>query len=88
MTPSPCELLDYRAARLLPRQRFVLREMIFGPAVLHEGRWRLKGAPAPKVTPFALATLLEMGLVREASPVLVELTATGKALARRIPAWA
>jgi hypothetical protein len=63
---------------LTPRERTTLRMLRSRSAILIDGRWRLKGAPAPKLDPFALSALLGAGLLRLATPQVLTHTPAGR----------
>lgn len=81
-----------RVGDLTPRQCFALRAIRSRSAVLIDGKWRARGAPAPVLNEFALATLLGSGLLRLQTPRVAVLTPAGARMAERLadralPPW-
>jgi len=71
-------------SQLTRHQRYALSALRSRPVVKVGSFWRIKGAPAPIVNAFALATLLDLGLVAEAEPGRVVLTSAGRAVTDRL----
>jgi hypothetical protein len=72
------------APALTSLEQRTLRMLRSRSAVFIDGNWRLKGAPAPRLSAFALSTLHGAGLLRLATPQVVMLSAAGRAQAEAL----